>query len=215
MDSYLREDEEKKTRGEPDKLTNREKEVLQLIAEGYTNNEIGNLMNISVKTVETHRAHIMSKLDIHDTAGLVKYAIRKGVRGAGPWPLRAGTGNRKSRKAACAVLLKSPALNLREKKLWIPRNNFSGDFFWFLTLKLRLIRINFLIFYRLPFFFNKKFPLYFPALASRAILTCIRQSSDWSVRYACCNYKSLKYQVFVYFVLRCFIFMLYIIDLSF
>ncbi|MGC2423652.1 MAG: response regulator transcription factor [Nitrospirota bacterium] len=78
MDSYLREDEEKKTRGEPDKLTNREKEVLQLIAEGNTNNEIGNLMNISVKTVETHRAHIMSKLDIHDMAGLIKYAIRKG-----------------------------------------------------------------------------------------------------------------------------------------
>ena len=79
MESYLKEDEEKKVRGESDKLTNREKEVLQLIAEGYTNNEIANLMNISVKTVETHRAHIMSKLDIHDVAGLIKYAIRKGL----------------------------------------------------------------------------------------------------------------------------------------
>src|SRR5512143_4004103 len=79
MESYLKEDEQKKTRGETDKLTNREKEVLQLIAEGYTNNEIGNLMNISVKTVETHRSHIMSKLDIHDVAGLIKYAIRKGL----------------------------------------------------------------------------------------------------------------------------------------
>jgi len=79
MESYLKEDEDKKARGETDKLTNREKEVLQLIAEGYTNNEIGNLMNISVKTVETHRAHIMSKLDIHDVAGLIKYAIRKGL----------------------------------------------------------------------------------------------------------------------------------------
>lgn len=79
MESYLREDTEKKPKGESDKLTNREKEVLQLIAEGYTNNEIGNLMNISVKTVETHRAHIMSKLDIHDVAGLIKYAIKKGL----------------------------------------------------------------------------------------------------------------------------------------
>ncbi|MGA2192801.1 MAG: response regulator transcription factor [Nitrospirota bacterium] len=79
MESYLKDDEEKKARMEPDKLTNREKEVLQLIAEGYTNNEIANLMNISVKTVETHRAHIMSKLDIHDVAGLIKYAIRKGL----------------------------------------------------------------------------------------------------------------------------------------
>jgi len=79
MESYLNEDEDKKTKGESDKLTNREKEVLQLIAEGYTNNEIANLMNISVKTVETHRAHVMSKLDIHDVAGLIKYAIRKGL----------------------------------------------------------------------------------------------------------------------------------------
>jgi two-component system, NarL family, response regulator NreC len=77
MESYLREDSEKKAEG--DKLTNREKEVLQLIAEGYTNNEIGKLMGISVKTVETHRAHIMSKLDIHDVAGLIKYAIKKGL----------------------------------------------------------------------------------------------------------------------------------------
>ena len=79
MESYLNEDEDKKGKGESDKLTNREKEVLQLIAEGYTNNEIGNLMNISVKTVETHRAHVMSKLDIHDVAGLIKYAIKKGL----------------------------------------------------------------------------------------------------------------------------------------
>lgn len=79
MESYLNEDEDKKGKGDSDKLTNREKEVLQLIAEGYTNNEIANLMNISVKTVETHRAHVMSKLDIHDVAGLIKYAIKKGL----------------------------------------------------------------------------------------------------------------------------------------
>ena len=79
MDTYLREDGEKNSAREPDKLTNREKEVLQLIAEGYTNNEIGGFMKISVKTVETHRAHIMNKLDLHDMAGLIKYAIKKGL----------------------------------------------------------------------------------------------------------------------------------------
>ena len=79
MESYLNEDEDKKGKGETDKLTNREKEVLQLIAEGYTNNEIASLMGISVKTVETHRAHVMSKLNIHDVAGLIKYAIKKGL----------------------------------------------------------------------------------------------------------------------------------------
>ncbi len=79
MDSYLREDSEKNAGREPDKLTNREKEVLQLIAEGYTNSEIGGFMKISVKTVETHRAHIMNKLDLHDVAGLIKYAIKKGI----------------------------------------------------------------------------------------------------------------------------------------
>lgn len=79
MESYLREDSEKGAPSEAVKLTSREKEVLQLIAEGYTNNEIAGLMGISVKTVETHRAHIMSKLDIHDVAGLIKYAIKKGI----------------------------------------------------------------------------------------------------------------------------------------
>ena len=79
MESYLNEDDAKKSGGRQDKLTSRENEALQLIAEGYTNNEVARLMNISVKTVETHRAHIMSKLDIHEVAGLIKYAIRKGL----------------------------------------------------------------------------------------------------------------------------------------
>jgi DNA-binding NarL/FixJ family response regulator len=58
-------------------LTTREREVLQLIAEGHTNKDVARLLNISVKTVETHRARIMQKLDIHDVTGLTKYAIRK------------------------------------------------------------------------------------------------------------------------------------------
>jgi DNA-binding NarL/FixJ family response regulator len=57
-------------------LTNRERGVVQLIAEGHTNKEIANLLNISLKTVETHRAAIMHKLDLHSPAALVRYAIR-------------------------------------------------------------------------------------------------------------------------------------------
>ncbi len=60
-------------------LTPRQREVLQLIAEGRTTREIARLLNISVKTVETHRAQLMERLDIHDVAGLVRYAIRAGV----------------------------------------------------------------------------------------------------------------------------------------
>jgi two-component system response regulator NreC len=61
------------------RLTNREREVLQLIAEGNTSKEIAVLLYISVKTVENHRANIMKKLDIHETAGLVRYAIKIGL----------------------------------------------------------------------------------------------------------------------------------------
>jgi two-component system response regulator NreC len=62
-----------------DELTPRQREVLQLIAEEHTTREIAVMLGISVKTVETHRANLMSKLDIHSTAGLTQYAIRKGV----------------------------------------------------------------------------------------------------------------------------------------
>lgn len=61
------------------RLTNREKEILQLIAEGYTSKEIADNLFISVKTVENHRANIKNKIDIHDTAGLVRYAISIGL----------------------------------------------------------------------------------------------------------------------------------------
>jgi two-component system response regulator NreC len=62
-----------------DPLTARERQVLQLIAEGRTTKEIAQLLEVSVKTAETHRSKIMEKLGIHDTAGLVRYAIRRGV----------------------------------------------------------------------------------------------------------------------------------------
>jgi len=60
-------------------LTRREREILQHIAEGHTSPQIANLLYISKKTVENHRANIMVKLDIHDTAGLVRYAIKIGL----------------------------------------------------------------------------------------------------------------------------------------
>ncbi len=62
-----------------DGLTEREREILVLLAEGLTNAQIAERLFISVKTVQTHRAHIMEKLDLHDRALLVRYAIRKGL----------------------------------------------------------------------------------------------------------------------------------------
>ena len=60
-------------------LTSREVEVLQLIAEGKANKETASELGISLKTVEKHREHLMEKLDIHDTAGLTRYAISAGI----------------------------------------------------------------------------------------------------------------------------------------
>jgi len=63
----------------PNPLTPRECEVLQLVAEGRTTKEIAGLLDLTVKTAESYRARIMEKLAIHDTAGLVRYAIRHGI----------------------------------------------------------------------------------------------------------------------------------------
>jgi len=63
----------------PDPLTSREREVLQLIAEGETTKEIAWRLGLSAKTVESHRIRLMRKLDIHETATLVRYAIRRGL----------------------------------------------------------------------------------------------------------------------------------------
>lgn len=60
-------------------LAPRERQVLQLVAEGKTSKEIAGLMGLSVKTAESYRARLMEKLDIHETAGLVRYAIRQGL----------------------------------------------------------------------------------------------------------------------------------------
>jgi DNA-binding NarL/FixJ family response regulator len=62
-----------------ERLTFRQREILQLIAEGNSTQEIANLLSISVKTVETHRMQLMERLDIHDIVGLVRFAIRVGL----------------------------------------------------------------------------------------------------------------------------------------
>ena len=60
-------------------LTDREKEVLQLLAEGRSNKEVATLLEVGVSTIETHRANLMQKLNLHNTADIVLYAVRKGI----------------------------------------------------------------------------------------------------------------------------------------
>jgi len=62
-----------------DLLSDREREVLQMIAEGRSNKEVATFLNISLTTVETHRAHILQKLDMHSVPELILYAVRKGI----------------------------------------------------------------------------------------------------------------------------------------
>jgi DNA-binding NarL/FixJ family response regulator len=64
---------------ESDSLSPREREVLQLIAEGYTNKQIAEILSISIKTVQAHRNNLMQKLDLHDRGELIKYAIQKKI----------------------------------------------------------------------------------------------------------------------------------------
>ena len=79
IDRYLHEGETSETEQQFEQLSDREKEVLKLLAEGRSNNEIADLLVLSVKTVMSHRASIMEKLDIHNRTDLVKFAIRAGL----------------------------------------------------------------------------------------------------------------------------------------
>jgi DNA-binding NarL/FixJ family response regulator len=63
----------------PARLTSREAEVLQLVAEGHANKNIAEILNISIKTVEKHRQSVMAKLNIHETASLTRYAVAKRI----------------------------------------------------------------------------------------------------------------------------------------
>ena len=76
---YLNSLEAERTHDPYDDLTIREREVLQLVAEGFTNRQIAEMLKLSIKTVKTHRLHLMQKLDLHDRTELVKYAFQKGI----------------------------------------------------------------------------------------------------------------------------------------
>jgi DNA-binding NarL/FixJ family response regulator len=84
VDNYLRRITDRSAEQDrgPDifkQLTSRQREILQLIAEGNSTKDIANKLNVSIKTVETHRMQLMDRIGIHDVAGLVRYAIRMGI----------------------------------------------------------------------------------------------------------------------------------------
>lgn len=79
MEGYLQGHKKIKSKSSWESLTHREREVLKLLSEGYTNKQIGGFLNISGKTVEKHRANIMQKLDLHNAAALTAFAIDQGL----------------------------------------------------------------------------------------------------------------------------------------
>jgi two-component system, NarL family, response regulator NreC len=79
LDDYVRKLKRSGTEDPYDLLTPREREILQLVAEGKSNKEIAQLLNLSVYTVETHRSNIMEKLNLHGVPELILYAVRKGI----------------------------------------------------------------------------------------------------------------------------------------
>ncbi|HYW47726.1 MAG TPA: response regulator transcription factor [Bryobacteraceae bacterium] len=79
VEDYMRQMRERKVEDSYELLTTREREILQLLAEGKSNKEAATLLNLSLYTVETHRGNILQKLNLHSTAELILYAIRKGV----------------------------------------------------------------------------------------------------------------------------------------
>jgi two-component system response regulator NreC len=78
-EDYTRQLQHKHVQDTYDLLTEREKEILQLLAEGKLNKEAANILNVSPYTVETHRTHLMQKLNLHNTAEIVLYAVRKKI----------------------------------------------------------------------------------------------------------------------------------------
>jgi DNA-binding NarL/FixJ family response regulator len=79
VEDYLRQMQDRHLEDSYELLTTREREVLQLLAEGRSNKDVATLLNLSLHTVETHRANIWQKLNLHNQAELILYAIRKGV----------------------------------------------------------------------------------------------------------------------------------------
>ena len=79
VDDYVRRLEQRGVEDSYELLTTREREVLQLLAEGKSNKEVANMLNLSLYTVETHRGNILQKLNLHSVPELILYAVRKGV----------------------------------------------------------------------------------------------------------------------------------------
>lgn len=79
LEDYMRQLQQRGLQDSYDLLTDREKEVLQLLAEGKSNKEVAAALDLSTATVETHRTHIMQKLDLHSSAEIVLYAVRKKI----------------------------------------------------------------------------------------------------------------------------------------
>jgi two-component system, NarL family, response regulator NreC len=79
LEDYMRQLQQRGLQDSYDLLTEREKEILQLLAEGRTNKDVAALLNLSINTVETHRTRIMQKLGLHSTADIVLYAVRKRI----------------------------------------------------------------------------------------------------------------------------------------
>jgi two-component system response regulator NreC len=79
LDDYVRRVSEARVVDPYDTLSEREREIFQLVAEGHSNKDVAQILAISPATVETHRARILEKLDVHNTAELVLYAVRRGV----------------------------------------------------------------------------------------------------------------------------------------
>ena len=79
LEDYMRFLQQRNLQDSYDVLTDREKEVLQLLAEGKSNKEVAAILDVSVNTVDTHRTHLMQKLNLHNTAEIVLYAVRKKI----------------------------------------------------------------------------------------------------------------------------------------
>jgi two-component system, NarL family, response regulator NreC len=79
LEDYVRQLQQRGLEDSYHLLTDREKEVLQLLAEGRSNKEVAQLLNLGLSTIETHRANLMQKLGLHNTAEIVLYAVRKGI----------------------------------------------------------------------------------------------------------------------------------------
>jgi DNA-binding NarL/FixJ family response regulator len=83
LEDYVRQVREKSVEDTYELLTPREREILQLLAEGKANKEVAGVLNLSLHTVETHRSNILRKLNLHGTPELILYAVRKGIIGIG------------------------------------------------------------------------------------------------------------------------------------